>query len=115
MERFNARIVVAVPFTTHAPDHGVDLKLLLVIMGGILAAAIGMMQYLTIGLLTAVSLPQRLQHQFLRHSVAHVPADDLAGVQVHDARQVQPAFLRPDVGHVCHPFFIGLACRKFPV
>ncbi|MED0708709.1 hypothetical protein P4S91_15650 [Aneurinibacillus aneurinilyticus] len=35
MERFNASIVVAVSFTAHAPNHGIDLKLLLVIVRGV--------------------------------------------------------------------------------
>lgn len=89
---FNASIIEAVAFTAHAADHGVDLKLLLVLMRGVLAAAIRVMQHLAFGPLTAVSLPKRLQYQFLRHALARVPANDLAGVQIHHARQVQPAF-----------------------
>ncbi|GAC43889.1 hypothetical protein PPOP_3289, partial [Paenibacillus popilliae ATCC 14706] len=47
MERFDARIVVAVPFAAHTPFHLVGVQPRLVIVGSILAAAIRVVQYLS--------------------------------------------------------------------
>jgi len=56
VKRFNASVVVAILLTPHASDYGINLKLLLVIVGGILAPPVGMMQHLSVGLLAAVCL-----------------------------------------------------------
>ena len=53
----------------------------MVLMGSVLAAPIGMMKNLTFGPLTAVSLVQSLQDQFLGHPLISVPAYDFARVQ----------------------------------
>jgi len=69
-------------------------------MGSVLATPIGMMKNLTFGPLTAVSLVQSLQDQFLGHPLISVPAYDFARVQVHDARDIEPSFVCRNVRDV---------------
>jgi len=84
----------------------------LVLMGSVLAAPIGMMKNLTFGPLTAVSLVQSLQDQFLGHPLISVPAYDFARVQVHDARDIEPSFVCRNVRDVRHPDLVGsLRCE----
>ena len=43
-----------------------------------------------------------------RHPRGHRPANHCAGVQVHDHRQIQPAFARIQIGDVARPLLVGL-------
>jgi len=70
------------------------------------------MKNLTFGPLTAVSLVQSLQDQFLGHPLISVPAYDFARVQVHDARDIEPSFVCRNVRDVRHPDLVGsLRCE----
>jgi len=62
-----------------------------------------MMQNLTLGPLTAISLIESLQDQFLGHPLIRVPAYDFTRVQVHDARDIEPSFVCRNVRDVGHP------------
>ena len=43
------------------------------------------------------------ERQFGSHMITHGPADDLAAVEVHDGRQVQPTLTGRNVGDVGEP------------
>ena len=44
--------------------------------------------------------------------VAGRPADDPAGKQVDDNREVQPTLAGPDIGNIGTPFLVGPGCRE---
>src|SRR4051794_4363928 len=52
------------------------------------------------------------QRQLGAHMVAHGPADDLAGRQVEDGRQVQPSLTGRDVGNVGQPDAVRCRCDE---
>ena len=43
------------------------------------------------------------------------PADDAAGVEIQHHREVQPAFLSPDVGEVGDPALVGSGRLELPI
>jgi hypothetical protein len=47
--------------------------------------------------------------------ITHAPADDLAGVQVHDGRHVEPTLSGCDVGQICQPDLVRRRSRELPV
>src|SRR5215210_75529 len=55
---------------------------------------------------------QRGERQLLVQPVADCPAHHAPGVEVHNDRQVQPAFSRPDVGEVRTPLLVGSLRRE---
>lgn len=55
---------------------------------------------------------QRGERQLGSHMVAHRPTDDLAGRQVEDGREIQPALPGGDVGDVREPDPVRRRCRE---
>ena len=96
-EAFHGRVVPAVALAAHRgrdprPGEGQPIGL-----GGVLDAAVGMMDQPWRGPLTLGGHVQRVECDLGMQGLAHRPADDLAGVQVEDRGQVQPAFAGRDV------------------
>ena len=58
---------------------------------------------------------QRISHELAGHAGLHRPTHDASRGQVQHHRHIQPAFSRPDIGKVGHPFavrYIGLNWRS---
>lgn len=115
MKRLDTSVVIAIPFATHAAYHAVRSQPLLVIVRCILAAAIGMVQYILFGSLKLISLIQRFQNKRFGHSFVHVKTNDLTGAQILYASQIEPAFICRDIRDVGHPDFVWLLRRKLLV
>ena len=75
-------------------------------MATILATPIRMMQQPRFWLVTPVGGTQRIRHQRLGHAAIHCPADNLAGVQIFEGCQIEPALIGRDLGDVSHPDLI---------
>jgi len=58
---------------------------------------------------------QRRRGQLGAQVVAHGPPHNLAGVQVHDGGQVEPALACGYVGQICQPDLVRPAGRELPV
>lgn len=55
---------------------------------------------------------QGIANQVGRHAFVHGPADHHPRIQIDDHCQIQPAFLRMQVGDVTHPFLIWRRCLE---
>ena len=80
---------------------------LIVCLGGILAAPIGVVHQTGGGHASPQRQLQRLQGQLRPQVRLHGPPDDAARVQVEHDRQIQPALPRPDEGDVGGPTLVG--------
>lgn len=58
---------------------------------------------------------QSLNHQLFCHSFIHVKPQDFTTVEVNNARQIQPAFLRGDVCNIGHPSFVRSLETELPI
>lgn len=91
------RIVPAVTTARHRAGHAVFNELVLKVFAGVLAASVGVVQHTRRGL-----SPEPCHRQRVRRCQPHArferPAHHLAVEQVEHDGQVQPAFVRPQVG-----------------
>src|SRR5215212_11897074 len=63
----------------------------------VLTATVRMVKQASLGSSNNKGTPQCGERQLLVQSVADRPAHDTPGIEVHDDREVEPAFARPDV------------------
>ena len=85
------------------------------LLGGILAALVGVVQQ-AVGLAaTPDGHDQRIGHQLSGHRGTHRPAHHPAGVEIDDSRHIQPALSRPDVGEVSDPLPVRGGRMELPV
>lgn len=114
-EGLDGRVVIAIALAAHRYPEPVLTQELLIIVGAILTSAICMMDA------AFGRLPQRDRHvqgpdrQIPLHAVADSPADDTAGMQIQDHREIQPAFSGPYIAYVARPFLIWLVRFEVPV
>ena len=99
-------IVITVGFASHAAAQTVVLDQSLISLGTILAATIRVNDRAPGEVAAEQCHGQRITDQLLRHTPAHRPTHDGAGIQVHDHRQIQPALVGPDVTDIADPFLI---------
>jgi hypothetical protein len=102
-------VVVTVAAPTHAAHEVVIAQEVLPGVSSELAALVRVDGDNALGLSAPQGHQQRVEHQLSVNAVPHGPADHLPGEQVNDDGQVQPAFMRADVGDVGHPALIWLA------
>jgi hypothetical protein len=100
--RFHQGIVPAVAFATHAEGDPVFAEERTVGGTGILAAPITMMDETICELATT----QGRFDQRLISPRTHCPTHQQAGIAIHDARQIQPALLRPNACDIRDPFLV---------
>ena len=111
-ERLDDGIVPAV-----APPAHAGLKVMLAaepkpVIAAVLRSLVGMDDDLLLGFPSPDSHQDRVDNELLGQGRLHGPADDLAGEQVHDDGEVQPALPGADVGDVRHPGAIRMIDRK---
>lgn len=104
---FGTGIVIAVAFGTHAAAQLVLLQQGAVGMGAILAAPVGMHDDPFGAFAFENSHLQGVTHEVGGHAFGHCPTDDLAGEQVDDDRQIQPAFVCAEISDVADPFLVS--------
>src|ERR1039457_6046446 len=100
-------VVPAVTLSAHAPADAGCCKRLAVIVAGVLASPIRVVNH-PFGWPTG---PQRhrkgVEGKLRREAVARRPADDSAGKEIQKRGEVEPALPRPDVGDVRDPGDVG--------
>ena len=105
-EALSWRIIPTVFLPAHRTDHAVLLQPRLKGVAGILASPVRMMHQSRPRLSPEPGHGQRINHDVCRHPRLDRPAHDLSVEQVNDNSQIQPAFVRPDMGHVRCPYFV---------
>ena len=96
-------VVPAVTLAAHRAGHAVFGQLVLKRMAGVLAAPVRVMQHPRAGLASEPRHGQRIGHDVRRHARLERPAHHFAIEQIKDNGQIQPAFVRPQVGDVGGP------------
>src|SRR5450631_1033057 len=86
-------VIPAISFPAYGLDHLGCIEELAVIGGGILAAAIGMMDQAGRRLLPLDGHCQSRDRQIRPHVVTHRPADDLPCEKIEHDSQIEPSFL----------------------
>jgi hypothetical protein len=102
-ETLHNSVVPTVAAPTHAGSEPMPGEPLAITSGGVLAAAVTVMEETRTRLAMSKGLIQGLERQFLGETVADRPADDSARAQIQQNSQIQPALLRPDIGDVACP------------
>lgn len=102
-QRFGHGVISAIPFSAHRPVHAEARELLLEVTAGVLAAAIRMKDWPRCGLYAEPGHPQCIDDQRPRHAISHREADDLTAERTDDNREIEPAFLRQQIGDVAGP------------
>src|SRR5262249_49103897 len=82
------------------------------VAGGVLAAAVGMMDQASSRALPLDCHGERRDGEFGTHVIAHRPTNYLAGEQVEDHGQVEPALAGRNGGDIGQPDVIGLVGDK---
>ena len=101
--RFHKCVVVAIAGTAHALIHFCAVKQLAVLLAGILAATIGVVNQIRWRLPAGNGVMQSAHDQWLTHVTFQCPADDATRTQIHQHRQVAPPFYQRDVRNVTDP------------
>ena len=100
------RIIPAATLAAHRANHAVFSELVLKHMAGVLAAPVFVMHHAGHRLSAEPCHRQRIRHDVRRHARFQRPADHFAVEQVEHDSQVQPTFIRPQVGDVGCPYLI---------
>ena len=102
-EGFHGGVVVAAGFAAHR-RQGLGLRQRVAVIGtGVLAAAVGMKHQFWWRLAMSLSHVPGREDQLGVNVLLHGPADDPTAIEVHNASQVEPAFVGMDVGDVADP------------
>src|SRR5690349_8042909 len=112
---FRHRVVPAIAFTAHAALDAVYRQQLLILVAGVLAAAIRVMQQTLRRMAVLQRHLQGVQHDAAFEPFAERPANHAAREQIDDYRQVQPTLQGPQIGNVCDPAPVGGGHGKLPV
>lgn len=100
------RIVPAIALPAHRRHDAARFQHRAVVAGGILTAAVGVVDQSATRQLPLDRHGQRGDRQLLAQVIAHRPSHHLAGEQVEDDGEVQPAFVGRDIADVGQPDFI---------
>src|ERR1700754_227725 len=114
-EAFRRRVIPATAFAAHRAAHAVRAQLALEFVARILTASVRVMQHTRRGPATEPCHRQRVGYEVRRHARLDGPAHDLPVEQVQRDRQIQPAFVGPDVRDVRGEHLIGLSRREVAV
>jgi hypothetical protein len=105
-ERLDRRVVVTIALAAHRWLDLVLLELFLVIVDGILAAAIAVEDTVFWRLAQVYGHIESTDRQILLHPIADRSTDDAATLKVEDHGEIRPALLRPDIADVACPFSV---------
>jgi len=109
-ETFDRGIVITVTFAAHTSHHPSSCQQSLVLIAGVLAAPIGVVQQARGRLAHANGHLQGVDDQLAVQAVTHRPADDTSGIDVQNHSQIEPPFRCWHISDVSQPNFIA-PCR----
>jgi hypothetical protein len=104
---FHWRVVPAISLPAHGLDHPGCAEKLAVMSGGVLAAAIRVVNQARRRFLSLDGHSEGRDSQLRPHMLTHRPANDLAGKKIEHDGQIEPSFLGWDIGYVGEPDLIG--------
>jgi hypothetical protein len=105
-KRFRAGIVVAISAFAHAAEQSMLFDQTLKSLRAVLAAAVAVNHDTPRDPSTKQRYSEGVADQRRFHPITHRPPHNLAGVQIDDHREVEPALIRSTVGNVLHPLLI---------
>ncbi len=105
-EALRRRIVPAVSLAAHRANHAVQGEFVLQQLARVLAASIRVMDEPRRWPSAEPCHRQRIGHDVGRHARLDRPAHDLAVEEIQNDRQVQPAFIGPDVREIGAPSLV---------
>src|SRR5216683_2348356 len=112
---FRHRVVPAIAFTAHAALDAVYRQQLLILVAGVLAAAIRVVQQTLRRLAVLQCHLEGVEHDTAFEPFAQRPADHSAREQIEDYRQVQPTLEGPHISNVGDPAAVGCGHCKPPL
>src|SRR5215469_3691571 len=112
---FHRCVIPAIPSPAHTATDAVPVQQPLIVVAGVLAAAIGVRYQSLARQATRHRHLQSIDHQPAGDPLAHRPADDLPRIQVFHRRQVQPTLPGRDVGDVRYPDLVDRYRLELPV
>ena len=114
-EALGRRVIPAIPLAAHRANHVVLRQLVLKPTAGVLAATIRVMDQPGRRSPAEPSHGQRVDDNVRAHPSLDRPPDDFPVEQIEHYRQVQPAFVRPDIRQIGGPGSIGRRrCNRAP-
>jgi hypothetical protein len=109
---FHWSVIPTISFPAHGLGHAGCGEKFAVIGGGVLAAAIGMMDQARRRFLPLDGHGQGRDSQFRPHVIAHRPAGDLPCEKVEHDGQIEPSFPGWHIGYIGEPDLVGLPGGK---
>ena len=108
-------VIPAIAFAAHRAGHAIFLELGLKRMAGVLTTAIGMMHDPRRRPPTKAGHRQRVGRQIGRHARLDRPANHFAIEQIQHDRQIQPAFVGPQVRDIGSPDLVRRCWREMSI
>lgn len=112
---FRGRVVPAVPLATHRANHSIFRQQRLKGMARILTSPVGVMDQACRWSATKPRHGQCIGHDVSSHTRFQRPSNHLPVEQIKHNGQVQPAFIRPQIGDVSRPDLVRCAGLKVPI
>src|SRR3972149_8982272 len=109
---FSNRIVITITLPAHILDKAIGIQYIPEIRACVLNASVRMKYTACTGLPSPYGLIQCFDNKPGCQSVTHGPSDYLSGIEIHDYRQIQPAFQGCNIRNIRYPYGIGLVCHK---
>ena len=89
-ETLHRRVVIAIALSAHGGDHAELPQLILIVVGTILGATVGVVDQARAWAFCPDCVPQGVVHQVRRHPGPYGIPDDLTRIQIFIPRQIQP-------------------------
>ncbi len=109
---FHHRIIIAISFVVHGWKHFVSCGNSAVLITGILAAPVGVLDQPRLWLPDSNGFLQSSYGQVLLHPIPRFSADNTTRVKIDNDCQIKPAFCGPYVADVDTPFLIWSVTAK---
>src|SRR5882672_837763 len=106
-EAFHMSVVLAVARAVHAGDDAVGLEIVLVAVGRVLDATIGVEEQSGLGSASRDRALERPQGYLSGAVASERPAHDAPREQIHHRGQVAPALAQTQVREIAHPDLVG--------
>jgi len=91
-ETLHRRVVIAIALPAHGGDHAELPQLILIVVGTILGATVGVVDQARAWAFRPDRVPQGVAHQVRRHPGPHGIPDYLTRIQIFNPCQIQPSF-----------------------
>ena len=105
-------IIITISFSAHGWKHLVSFEDLAILITGILAPPVRVLDHPRLWLPNCNGLLQSTNSQILFHPIPRFPADNATRIKIDNDCQIQPPFRSPYITDVDTPFLIWSVTRK---